>query len=122
MSQQPAIPPYPGYPCTTHELAAGESLLLQARAGTRLVAQSGNVVLAYPPVWLGEQVVWPRTPLEAGASQLISESGWITLSGGRRGGSVCVVQPQTGVGWPGLAWRVWRLWRGLAVFAGLARA
>jgi hypothetical protein len=85
----------------TFELAAGQSLQFRTRAGTQLVMSNGSLLLTQPPIWLGDQMFRARVPLEAGQVESLDEGGWITLTGGQRGGQVQIVS-QRRFGWLGL--------------------
>ncbi|MES2360994.1 MAG: hypothetical protein V4646_04255 [Pseudomonadota bacterium] len=82
------VRPYRQYPV---RLGAGQSLFLQAKAGSVLAGTSGRLVLSGAPIWLGEQVFRSRLQLEPGQAHVIAQDGWITLTASPHGEAVCQV-------------------------------
>lgn len=82
------VRPYFQYPV---QLGAGQSLFLQAKAGSVLLGTSGRLVLSGAPVWLGEQVFRPRLLLEPGQQHVIGQNGWITLTASPHAEAACLV-------------------------------
>jgi hypothetical protein len=76
------------------QLGAGESRLLQAKAGSTLISSAGDLSVTGAPLWLGEQVFRSRTKLAPGQRYLIEQGGWITLTAGPQGAAVGLVCPQ----------------------------
>ncbi|MDW5443492.1 hypothetical protein [Polaromonas sp. SM01] len=77
------------------QLGAGESRLLQAKAGTCLASSAGALSVTGAPLWLGEQVFRSRTRLAPpGQPYLIEQDGWITLTAGPQGDTVGLMCPQ----------------------------
>ncbi|MFI5444885.1 hypothetical protein [Polaromonas sp. UC242_47] len=81
-------------PQTSLQLGAGESRLLQAKAGTCLISSAGALIVTGEPLWLGEQVFRPRTRLAPGQRHLIAQDGWLTLTAGPQGAAVGLVCPR----------------------------
>lgn len=90
-------------PQTSLQLGAGESRLLQAKAGTCLISSAGALSVTGAPLWLGEQIFRPNTRLAPGQRYLITQDGWLTLTAGAQGAAVGLVCPKPALSlWCGL--------------------
>lgn len=86
------------HPAITHttRLARGQSLHLQACAGTRIVAASGSIEVCEPPTCLGERMVVQRFALRDGEQYLVLQRGWISIQAQEPAELLCVA-PEAGV-------------------------
>ena len=57
----------------------GQSQMLHWPAGTVVMPLGGGVWLSETPRWLGEQLLRPRVRIEAHASHVLTEGGWVVL-------------------------------------------
>lgn len=63
----------------TVSLRAGERRVLRAPAGSRWLAQRGEVRVIEAPRWLGERVVQVEQMLQRGTTHRVAQAGWLTL-------------------------------------------
>lgn len=57
----------------------GQSQMLHWPAGTAILALRGGVWLSGTPHWLGEQLLRPRRRIEAHATHVMPDAGWVVL-------------------------------------------
>ncbi|MES2413826.1 MAG: hypothetical protein V4614_08485 [Pseudomonadota bacterium] len=101
------------------QIEAGAALFLELKAGSSVTSSTGSLRLAGPPRWLGERVVCTKRTLVSGERHTLADSGWVTLTAGHGGSTVCITQAPSATllsGMPG------RLWTALAVIAGRLRS
>ena len=85
----------------THQLAAGQCLMLRLAPGAVVHLESGRLTVAGPPSWLAETVCRPAATLMPGAVYFAGIAGWTTLAAGGAA-TVHIMQPAPPPGW-------WRL-------------
>ncbi|SMC26652.1 hypothetical protein SAMN02745857_02559 [Andreprevotia lacus DSM 23236] len=94
------------------QLAAGQTLHLQARRGAVLHVHDGELTLAEPTIWLCSYAMRPQRRLRAGCVHVLPESGWITLMADHSTTlSARGLKEPSGAGWLGKAvrWLIGRL-------------
>jgi hypothetical protein len=62
-----------------HQLQAGQTHQLQARAGQVLTVLSGSLLLQEPPRWGHENPSTLRRSLGTGQGHVVTQGGWLTL-------------------------------------------
>ncbi|APW36065.1 hypothetical protein RD110_01630 [Rhodoferax koreense] len=61
------------------QVHAGQSQMLYWPAGTVVSPLRGGVWLSETPRWLGEQLLRPRCRVEAHATHVLAEAGWVVV-------------------------------------------